>query len=70
MVLSEKPVIDNTSSGMEPALLDVLLKNLSSLSAVYHKPPEVRFLCGAARRLLMREIVVLPHAAQLLYVAF
>ena len=47
MVLAEKPVIDDSSSAMEPALLDVLLKNLSSLSSVYHKPPEVR-LHGSA----------------------
>ena len=44
MVLAEKPVIDDSSSAMEPALLDVLLKNLSSLSSVYHKPPEVRLM--------------------------
>ena len=42
VVLAEKPVIDDASSQMEPALLDILLANLSSLSSVYHKPPEVR----------------------------
>ena len=42
VVLAEKPVIADTSSNLEPALLDVLLANLSTLSSVYHKPPEVR----------------------------
>ena len=41
VVLAEKPVIADTSSNLEPALLDVLLANLSTLAAVYHKPPEV-----------------------------
>ena len=41
VVLAEKPIIDDTSSHMEPALLDQLLAHLSSLSSVYHKPPEV-----------------------------
>lgn len=41
VVLAEKPVIADTSSNLEPALLDVLLANLSTLSSVYHKPPEV-----------------------------
>ncbi|KAL3140598.1 hypothetical protein ABBQ32_005169 [Trebouxia sp. C0010 RCD-2024] len=40
VVLAEKPVIADTSSNLEPALLDVLLANLSTLSSVYHKPPE------------------------------
>jgi len=41
VVLAEKPVIADTSSNLEPALLDILLANLSTLSSVYHKPPEV-----------------------------
>ena len=41
VVLAEKPVIADTSSNLEPALLNVLLANLSTLSSVYHKPPEV-----------------------------
>ena len=44
VVLAEKPVIADTSSNLEPALLDVLLANLSTLSSVYHKPPEVYML--------------------------
>ncbi|DBB17838.1 TPA: hypothetical protein ACH3X3_002858 [Trebouxia sp. C0006] len=40
VVLAEKPVIADTSSNLEPALLDILLANLSTLSSVYHKPPE------------------------------
>jgi AP-1 complex subunit beta-1 len=40
VVLAEKPVISDTGSGLEPALLDVLLHNISTLSSVYHKPPE------------------------------
>jgi len=43
VVLAEKPVIADTSSNLEPALLDILLANLSTLSSVYHKPPEVSF---------------------------
>ena len=45
VVLAEKPVIADTSSNLEPALLDVLLANLSTLSSVYHKPPEVGRSC-------------------------
>ena len=44
VVLAEKPVIADTSSNLEPALLDTLLANLSTLSSVYHKPPEVSTL--------------------------
>lgn len=45
VVLAEKPIITDSGSGMEPALLATLLSNLSSLASVYHKPPEV----GACR---------------------
>ena len=41
VVLADKPVIADTSSNLEPALLDILLANLSTLASVYHKPPEV-----------------------------
>ncbi len=41
MVLAEKPVIADTTSNLEPALLDLLLQQLSTLASVYHKPPEV-----------------------------
>ena len=40
MVLAEKPVIADSSSQMEPALLDIMLANISTLASVYHKPPE------------------------------
>ena len=42
VVLAEKPVIADTSSNLEPDLLAILLANLSTLSSVYHKPPEVQ----------------------------
>lgn len=41
VVLAEKPVIADTTSNLEPALLDLLLQQLSTLASVYHKPPEV-----------------------------
>lgn len=40
IVLSEKPPIDTTISSLPPALLERLLQELSTLSSVYHKPPE------------------------------
>jgi len=40
VVLCERPEIDSAVGGMEPALLDTLMANLASLSAVYHQPPE------------------------------
>ena len=61
VVLAEKPNIDDSSSQMEPALLESLLKNLSSLSSVYHKPPDVSisfFLCA---RLNDLEFPLSPH---------
>lgn len=40
VVLAERPVIQDDTSALEPALLDVLIRNLSNLASVYHKPPE------------------------------
>jgi vesicle coat complex subunit len=40
IVLSEKPPIVTTIHSLPPALLDQLLTELSTLSSVYHKPPE------------------------------
>ncbi|KAJ6031094.1 hypothetical protein N7540_001826 [Penicillium herquei] len=40
IVLSDKPRIVTTTSSLPPALLERLLQELSTLSSVYHKPPE------------------------------
>ncbi|CAL9226580.1 unnamed protein product [Arabidopsis halleri] len=40
VVLAEKPVITDDSNQLDPSLLDELLANISTLSSVYHKPPE------------------------------
>jgi len=40
VVLAEKAVISDDTSRIEPSLLKVLTKNISTLSSVYHKPPE------------------------------
>lgn len=40
VVLSEKPEISDDAFTIEPSLLDDLMSQLSSLSSVYHKPPE------------------------------
>mgnify|MGYP006142316073 FL=1 len=40
VVLAERPVISDDTSAIEPEMLDVLISNLSTLSAIYHKPPE------------------------------
>lgn len=39
MVLAEKPTIRDRSRNLEPALRDALLRQLSTLAAVYHKLP-------------------------------
>lgn len=41
VVLAEKPIITNSAYNIEPALVDVLLKNIATIASVYHKPPEV-----------------------------
>ncbi|KAK5958104.1 beta-adaptin [Knufia fluminis] len=40
IILSEKPPITTTIQSLPPALLERLLSELSTLSSVYHKPPE------------------------------
>lgn len=40
IVLSEKPPITSTVHTLPPALLNKLISELSTLSSVYHKPPE------------------------------
>ncbi|KAG8063343.1 hypothetical protein GUJ93_ZPchr0003g18524 [Zizania palustris] len=40
VVLAEKPVISDDSNQLDSSLLDDLLANISTLSSVYHKPPE------------------------------
>jgi AP-1 complex subunit beta-1 len=40
IVLSDKPPITSTIRSLPPQLLDTLLAELSTLSSVYHKPPE------------------------------
>ncbi|KAI4208741.1 MAG: hypothetical protein LQ348_000062 [Seirophora lacunosa] len=40
VILSDKPPITSTIQSLPPALLDRLLTELSTLSSVYHKPPE------------------------------
>ena len=42
VVLAEKPVISNSAYTIEPALVDVLLKNIATIASVYHRPPEVK----------------------------
>lgn len=40
VVLAEKPTISDEASGLDGPLLDELLRNVATLSSVYHKPPE------------------------------
>ncbi|VFQ82846.1 unnamed protein product [Cuscuta campestris] len=40
IVLAEKPVISDDSNQLDPSLLDELLANISTLSSIYHKPPD------------------------------
>jgi AP-1 complex subunit beta-1 len=40
VVLADRPVIQDDTAALEPALQDVLIRNLSNLASVYHKPPE------------------------------
>ncbi len=39
-MLADKPVISDDTNAIDPALLEILLANVSSLAAVFHKPPE------------------------------
>lgn len=40
VILADKPIISDTASTIDPAMLDTLLANISSLASVYHKPPD------------------------------
>lgn len=40
VVLAEKPTISDDSNNLDPAWLDLLLGQMSTLASVYHKPPE------------------------------
>jgi len=40
IVLADKPVISDDTNAIDPGLLEVLLANVSTLAAVFHKPPE------------------------------
>lgn len=40
VVLAERPVIQDDTSSLDAGLLELLIRNLSSLASVYHKPPE------------------------------
>jgi AP-1 complex subunit beta-1 len=40
VVLGEKPLISDSTTKLDDALLDELIANISTLSSVYHKPPE------------------------------
>ncbi|KAJ1913511.1 hypothetical protein H4219_005190, partial [Mycoemilia scoparia] len=51
IVLSEKPQISTETENMDPYLLEELLLHVSTLSAVYQKPPAM-FINGAKRRAL------------------
>jgi vesicle coat complex subunit len=41
MVLAPKPVISDDTYTLDQSVLDILISNISSLSSVYHKPPEM-----------------------------
>ena len=68
VVLAEKPVIADTSSNLEPALLDVLLANLSTLASVYHKPPEVVAFTAVTPYVLHFALSALEHLRLLMVV--
>eukprot|EP00300_Choanocystis_sp_HF-7_P036445 c52291_g1_i1.p1 GENE.c52291_g1_i1~~c52291_g1_i1.p1 ORF type:complete len:906 (+),score=209.44 c52291_g1_i1:57-2774(+) len=55
VVLSEKPLISDDTSMVEPSLLSELIANISTLASIYHKPPEA---------FVDRPRVVLPKASQ------
>ena len=64
IVLSDKPPIVTTISSLPPALLEQLLQELSTLSSVYHKPPEQfvgqgRFGADAVQKAAIEYVVFL-----------
>merc|ERR1719385_648077 len=54
VVLADRPVISAETFSLPPDYLSVLLENLSSLSSVYHRPPE-EFVRG------QRSVVFMPY---------
>jgi AP-1 complex subunit beta-1 len=40
VVLSEKPEITDDTFSLEPAILEDLIGQISTLASIYHKPPE------------------------------
>jgi AP-1 complex subunit beta-1 len=40
VVLADRPVIQDDTNSLDPVLLDTLIRNISTLASVYHKPPE------------------------------
>lgn len=71
IVLSDKPPIVTTINSLPPALLDQLLAELSTLSSVYHKPPEQfvghgRFGADAVQRAAIEYVIILCVARLIL----
>lgn len=69
IVLSEKPPIVTTISSLPPTLLEQLLQELSTLSSVYHKPPEQfvgqgRFGADAVQRAAIEYVNPLPSLSR------
>merc|ERR1719424_2033044 len=48
VVLAEKPHITDDSFALDPTVLDELISHLSTLAAIYHKPPST-FISGRSR---------------------
>jgi AP-1 complex subunit beta-1 len=48
VVLSERPVIEDSMVAYEPSVLEIMIRNISSLSAVFHKAPETFVVGGRA----------------------
>lgn len=71
IVLSDKPPIVTTIHSLPPALLEQLLQELSTLSSVYHKPPEQfvgqgRFGADAVQRAAIEYVPQAPYVVILL----
>ena len=47
VVLGDKPVIEDDTFRLEPSLLNTLMRQIATLSSVYHKPPEAFVVRGA-----------------------
>jgi hypothetical protein len=63
MVLAAKPTIEDTSSALEPQLLDTLFANLGMLASVYQKPPEA-FASRVRPDVLQVDSVEAPRAVR------